>query len=231
MLLQAAKSFFWTVANRVTDRSMQRSANNIELGLQSRALDETCAYVEAHLSQCVACSSRDEILDFAVERCLAEGFACEFGVFQGRTINYLAAKIRPRVIHGFDSFEGLPEDWRTGISKSTFRTSVPSVAQNVVLHKGWFDTTIPIFAETIAGEQAALVHVDCDLYSSTKTVFEFLGTTIRAGSILIFDEYFNYPGWKEHEHKALQEFCALSGKKYQYLAYNKLNQQVAVKFL
>lgn len=231
MLLRSAKDRVRGWVDKISDRATQRFAHNIELGLQSRALGETCDYVEAHLAMCVALSSTTEILDFAVGQIPQQGFVCEFGVFQGRSINHLAARIKPRTIHGFDSFEGLPEDWRSGTGKGAFRTSVPPVAANVVLHKGWFDATLPGFAQSVAGQEAALLHVDCDLYSSTKTVFDVLGSTITTGSVLVFDEYFNYPGWKEHEHKALQEFCASSGKRYQYLAYNKLHEQVVVKFL
>lgn len=47
----------------------------------------------------------------------------------------------------------------------------------------------------------------------------------------MFDEYFNYPFWDKHEYKAMQEFIAASEKNYEYIAYNKRAEQVAVRFV
>jgi len=73
---------------------------------------------------------------------------------------------------------------------------------------------------------AALVHIDCDLYSSTRTVFEHIGDRIVSGTILVFDEYFNYVNWRAHEHKAFQELVRERALRYRYLAFS--TQQVAV---
>jgi len=70
-------------------------------------------------------------------------------------------------------------------------------------------------------------HIDCDLYSSTKTVFDWLKPRIRAGTI-VFDEYFNYPNWHQHEFKAFKEFVEECHVKYEYLGYARI--QAAVKY-
>jgi hypothetical protein len=44
----------------------------------------------------------------------------------------------------------------------------------------------------------------------------------------VFDEYFNYPGWEQHEHRAWQEFVARSKIRFKYVAYTCNNEQVAV---
>ena len=75
----------------------------------------------------------------------------------------------------------------------------------------------------------AFIHIDCDLYSSTKTVFELLGRRIQPGCVIVFDEYFNYPGWQDGEFKAFQEFIQHSGLAYDYIGYNRRHEQVAVK--
>jgi hypothetical protein len=49
------------------------------------------------------------------------------------------------------------------------------------------------------------------------------------GTVIVFDEYFNYPGWENHEFKAFQEFVEQTNLKYEYLAYNRRHEQVAVK--
>ena len=77
-----------------------------------------------------------------------DGLYCEFGVASGRTINFIAERAPDRTIHGFDSFEGLPQDWRSGFRKGTFRMDgLPAVRSNVELHQGWFNETLPAFVE------------------------------------------------------------------------------------
>lgn len=71
------------------------------------------------------------------------------------------------------------------------------------------------------------MHIDCDLYSSTRTILALLAPRIVAGTIILFDEYFNYPNWEQHEYKAFQEFAAASDVKYTYLGFAR--QQVAVQ--
>ncbi|MEO1650873.1 MAG: class I SAM-dependent methyltransferase, partial [Pseudomonadota bacterium] len=68
--------------------------------------------------------------------------------------------------------------------------------------------------------------IDCDLYSSTVTVFENFADRIKPGSVIVFDEYFNYPNWQAHEHKAFCEFVAKHDTSFRYIAYSV--QQVAV---
>jgi hypothetical protein len=158
------------------------------------------------------------------------GLVCEFGVFQGRTISYLARRIPSRIVFGFDSFEGLPENWRGRFTQGVFSTGgrLPRTPPNVRLIKGWFHATLPRFAAEQAGP-VALLHIDCDLYSSTKCIFDCLGERIVPGSVVVFDEYFDYPGWEQHEFRAFAEFVACARLNYEYLAYNRLHEQVAVR--
>ncbi len=215
---------------KVSRYAARVASYDLELGLQLRAREETCAYIEERLSTCVATKSATELLDFAIAQCPKAGLICEFGVFKGKSINHLARKLSPRIVHGFDSFEGLPEHWRAGFEKGAFTTAVPRVKGNVRLHKGLFENSLPEFVKSLPEPNAALLHVDCDLYSSTRTIFQWLGETISAGTIVLFDEYFNYPGWKQHEWRALQEFCVATRRTYEYLAYNSRHEQVVIRF-
>jgi hypothetical protein len=52
---------------------------------------------------------------------------------------------------------------------------------------------------------------------------------IVAGTVLVFDEYYNYPNWREHEFKAFQEFIAETGKSYRYIGFSTLQGQVAAQ--
>jgi len=98
---------------------------------------------------------------------------CEFGVYSGLTINHIASLTRLPV-YGFDSFEGLPNRWRDGYRKGHFEVSeLPEVLPNVNLIEGWFDETLPNFIKE-HDKSAGFIHIDCDLHSSTETVFDVL---------------------------------------------------------
>ena len=123
---------------------------------------------------------------------------------------------------------------RTGAARSRARASSasgessPSCRANAKLHVGLFEDTLPKFVADVPG-QAAFVHIDCDIYSSTKTVFDHLADRISSGCVIVFDEYFNYPNWQQHEYKAFQEFVARRGIQYEYIGFAAKNGHVAVR--
>jgi hypothetical protein len=130
------------------------------------------------------------------------------------------------------SLEGLPENWFGDFTKGRFHTEgkLPQVRPNVTLHKGWFDQTLPDFVADHPGP-IAFLHVDCDLYSSTKTIFQFLGDRLVPGTVILFDEYFNYPGWRDHEHRAFTELVEERGLKCRWLAYITVEWNAAVQIV
>lgn len=198
--------------------------------LQKRATESSADYVVSHMKNVDSTTSQIELLTLAMKHVdLTKGrLVCEFGVFTGTTINHIASLV-PENIYGFDSFEGLPERWRDGYKKGAFTlNALPKVRSNVTLIKGWFDQTLPPFIQQHK-EPIGLLHVDCDLYSSTRIIFEQLAPQICPGCVIVFDEYFNYPGWEEGEYKAFQEFIKTSGLGYDYIGFNRLHEQVAVK--
>lgn len=156
-----------------------------------------------------------------------DGLILEFGVASGRTINHIASLTEHKVF-GFDVFSGLPEDWRIGFPRGSFAQSRPEVRENVELVVGLFEETIPSFLRDASDQNISLLHVDCDLYSSTETIFRLLGPLISRGTVIVFDEYFNYPGWRQHEFKAFQEFVLENKLNYRYEAYVSKHQQVCV---
>ena len=93
-----------------------------------------------------------------------------------------------------------------------------------------FDQSIPKFLAEYR-EPVSFLHVDCDLYSSTVTIFDALGPRLQPGAIVLFDEYYNFPRWQEHEFKAFQEFVAAAGVEYEYIAYSVTGQQAAVRII
>jgi hypothetical protein len=205
------------------------------LDLKLNAKRDSVAYIEQHLDAAMLLPDRYALLDLAIDTArknTPNGFVCEFGVAGGKTLRHLAQRWGGRV-HGFDSFEGLPEDW-TGTAERAGRFSakgkLPAVPANATLHPGWFDATTPKFLASQNGP-AALLHLDADLYSSTKTVLDLLRDRIGRGCVLVFDEYLNYPSWREHEYKAFQEFVAATGARYRYLGFSTLQGQAAIEIL
>lgn len=145
-----------------------------------------------------------------------KGWAAEFGVYSGYSLNIIAAHMP---VIGFDSFEGLPEDWREGFAKGAFATGFSHDANpnlcgtNRMIVPGWFEDTVPTFPFPPLG----LVHIDCDLYSSTVTALEAVTLYVDIGTILVFDEYHSYPGAEEHEEKAFNEWRAKHGVTVEFL--------------
>lgn len=194
-----------------------------------RALQKTVDYIERAMPNALGLDSQRELLEFGLKQVTVDGHYLEFGVFTGGTIRFIARRVGTRTIHGFDSFVGLPEAWSGfSLGRKVFDQSgrLPRVPRNVMLHQGYFETSIPKWLEQHSGP-IAFMHLDCDLYSSTKTVFKLVASRLVAGTIILFDEYFNYSNWEQHEFKAFQEFVAEHGIKYTYLAFAR--QQVAVR--
>ena len=161
---------------------------------------------------------------------LQDGLILEFGVRHGTSIRQLAS-FTSKAIYGFDSFEGLPEDWHEE-SKEIYSTKgkIPKVPSHATLIPGWFDQTLPLFLEKHE-EDVALINIDCDIYSSTKTVLDLLNARIKKGTIIIFDEYIGNLHWEEDEHKAFMESVSKYQWKYEYLCYSAYTKQVVVKII
>lgn len=188
---------------------------------------EAARYVEEHMPMALYFQDRYNLLRYAMQRLSIEGSILEFGVASGKSIRTIAA-VTEQTVHGFDTFDGLPEDWvGTTDARGAYNQGgvPPDVPANVILHKGLFEDVLPGFMAGDAAD-AALVHVDCDIFTSTRTVLEHLGPRIRPGTVLVFDEYFNYPQWREHEFKAFQEYVEKEGVEYEYIAYAR--HQVAL---
>lgn len=159
-----------------------------------------------------------------------QGLVLEFGVATGRTLNQFG-KWLPTTVFGFDSFEGLPEDWTSRMPKGFFaRKKLPKVRGNCKLVVGLFDQTLPNF-KRLYPLPIALLHMDCDLYSSTNYVLQTLKKQIVPGTVIVFDEYINYPGWQLDEFRAWQEFVKANSIKYEYIGRVSRHQKVAVRVL
>lgn len=195
-------------------------------------------FVKKYMKVATRLISDADVLKFGVEAAAqTTGYFLEMGVGMGRTVNFIAALNSTKTIYGFDSFEGLPEDWDKGngiIPQGTFalRDSgfSPPVLNNVTVYKGLFANTLPLFRDEILKQDPiAFLHIDCDSYTPTKDVFEALGQNIKPGTVIVFDELYNYPNYAQHEWRALQKFLKPTNYELEFLAFNIYHEQVAVR--
>jgi hypothetical protein len=162
------------------------------------------------------------------------GLVAEFGVYSGRSMEIIAPRFPEQIIHGFDSFRGLPERW-TGSKEGAGAFDVGGVppaiaASNVEFHVGWFSDTVPVFAES-SSLPFRFVHMDADLYSSTKTVFDCMGDRFVDGTVVVFDEYFGYHAWRHHEHKAFMELLEDRDLTFEAIAIGHMSLGVRIRQL
>ena len=205
-------------------------ANDLWIDLCLAAKKDSINYILENMQDAQVLLDRLALMDFALKRICVDGLILEFGVAKGESIRFIARHTKG-VVHGFDSFQGLPLDWRgtrDQRGKFSLKGGMPRVPSNVQLHVGWFDQTLPAFLEKNTAK-SALIHIDSDIYESAKIIFEKLASTIVPGTIILFDEYFNYPGWRQHEYKAFKEFILASGLKYKYIGFSAERGQVAVQ--
>lgn len=189
--------------------------------LDRRTAQECADYVQQHMTRSLQFWRREGLWDHALGKADKDGLFSEFGVWSGYSINYFADRIE-QTIYGFDSFEGLREEWAGWMwPKGSFArdNTLPAVRPNVKLIKGWFDQSVPQFLAT-TDRTMSFVHVDCDTGEATEELLGVLGSRIRVGTVLVFDEYFGYRGWKSGEYRAWQDFVAANGVTYQYLGFS-----------
>jgi hypothetical protein len=140
----------------------------------------------------------------------------EFGVWRGDATRYWSKLLRnPRAkLHGFDSFEGLPEAWNFDSPRGYFSVegAIPKIEDpRVKFFKGWFEETLPQYR--LPSHDVLILNLDADLYSSTRYVLERMRDAIAPGTYLFFDEFCD----RLHEMRAFDEFVASTGMKFRLL--------------
>jgi len=179
---------------------------------------------------------RHQIRSWCIQQIDQQGLVLEFGVADGISTNQLARNLRSRgegrLLYGFDSFKGLPKEWRPGIPKGAYAQSAPpTIEPNVRLVVGLFEDTLVPFLESHSGP-VAFVHLDCDLYDSALYVLHELleRNRLRPGCVLLFDELFNYPGWYSGgEYRALTESLPSRDLGLEFIGAVPSDHQVAVR--
>lgn len=177
-------------------------------------------------------SDHFELREHCITNCTKDGMLFEFGVFKGKSINFLSKKLLKqndkRTIYGFDSFEGFSEQW-SGVDKlygerfHDQKKKLPQVENNVKLIPGYIENSLENFLIDNKVEKVSFIHIDTDTYSPAKVVLSLLKPFIKKGSIILFDELCGYPNWRSHEYKALKE--VFNEDDYEYIGFAQSHPQ------
>lgn len=213
--------------DRIVEFEIRNRRDIIYAGDRAAAL-ESNVFARQHMVGTPHFGSPPESLDYALSLAPQGGMALEFGVATGNTLRRIASVRGGREVYGFDSFDGLPEAWLNGMPVGAFAQDKLPDVPGAELVVGLFADSLPEFLAQHPGH-VDFLHVDGDLYSSARTALDLCGPRLRAGSIVHFDEFFNYPGWQEHEYRAWTEYVERTGVGFEYVAYTFNDNQVTVR--
>lgn len=160
----------------------------------------------------------------------------EFGVGPGRSTKQILRQLpKQSKLYGFDTWKGLPQDFAGVIPKGGFSTGgkIPQFLREdsrFVPVVGKFHRTIPDWASK-QKRPLAFVHIDCDLYLSTKCVLKNIQQLINGSTIVLFDELAGHPGYLQNEYRAFVEFLDESGREFEWVLTSSDYDRVAVRFM
>jgi len=168
----------------------------------------------------------DDIRNFSIYKAIQnsnkDNLFLEFGVYTGGSINLFAKQLinTKKNIYGFDSFEGLKEDWLSHVffpkGALTLNKKTPNVEKNVILIVGEIQNTLEKFLEENK-QKIIFAHMDLDTYQSTKYALLQIKPNLVKGSVILFDEFHGHPNWQLEEYKAFTE--VFKEHEYKYIAF------------
>jgi len=199
---------------------------------------ESFEHFKAHMETSMLFRNKDRNREYAIKRAvsngLEDGLYMELGVAGGNGCRLFGEVLKPHGLEltGFDSFEGLEEDWtgmQSGREAGSFTQAgdLPKVPENVTLTKGWVQDTLPGYLKANSKRPVSFVHMDMDTYTPTAYALGAIKKQLRKGTVILFDELYGYPGWRHHEYKALIE--TLSEGDYRYVCFS--TESVAIEIL
>ena len=171
----------------------------------------------------------DDIRNFAIYRAIqnntgdSKNLFLEFGVYTGGSINLFSKQLKNinETIYGFDTFEGLTEDWLTHVffpkGSLSLNNKLPKVAKNAILIKGKIQDTLDNFLKDNLKKKILFAHMDMDTYASTKFALAKIKPFLEKGSVILFDEFYGYPNWQQEEYKAFTE--VFKENEYKFIAF------------
>lgn len=207
---------------------------------REKAIDDALNHFEPHFKNSNIFNFEDEIRNFAINKSIElnindhEDFYLEFGVYKGNSINYFSKYLQKNnfKIYGFDSFEGLEENW-TGthhLKNIAFnlRGKKPKTNNNVIIIEGKIqDTLLNFCINELKDNKISFIHFDFDTFTPTDYTLKILKKNLKKNTIILFDEIYGFPNWRDHEYKAL--INNLKEDEYKYIAFSE--KQAVIQIL
>ena len=218
-----------------------RTGNKSAVDIYYDELQKNCyEYFKAHMENSSIFLKVEDIRNYSLHRAIKniddinnDDLFLEFGVYTGGSINLFAKQLQSNnnKIHGFDSFEGLKEDWLTHVffpkGALTLNKKTPRVLKNVNLIVGNIQNTLEAFLAKKKNKKIMFAHMDMDTYESTKFGLSKIKPFLKKGSVILFDEFYGYPNWEKEEFKAFQE--TFEDHEFKYIAF--CESEVAIEIL
>jgi len=205
--------------------------------LVNESKQESVQAFKKHMEKAMLFRQKSRNQEYAIRRAISNqienGHFIELGVASGISCRLFAQILAKKSLSltGFDSFEGLEEDWtgiQSGRAAGAFTQSniLPDVPENVTLVKGWVQDTLPTYLENIETDaRFGFIHMDMDTYKPTRFALEAIKPFLTSGTVILFDELYGYPGWRHHEYKALLE--VLEPDTFTYISFSE--ESVAIE--
>ena len=144
------------------------------------------SFTDKYFTESQRMRTRLDLLKYSVTHALKEGLFLEFGVWKGDSLKYLSTIKSDKRFYGFDTFKGLPEDWSDFYPKGHMMLNTPPyIPGDVILVEGLFQDTLNGFLDEHS-EKVSFLHLDADLYSSTKFVLFTLADRNRLQDGTVF---------------------------------------------
>jgi len=177
---------------------------------------------------------RNDLRKYAIKKAIEldtkqNSLFLEFGVYKGESTNYFSKFLKSK-LYAFDSFKGLEEDW-LGFHHAAGDfggIEIPKLNKNVELVVGNVKDTLSKFISKNKDSKINFIHMDIDNFTATKFILEMLKPQLNDKAIIVFDEYYNFQGWKFGEFKAFSEL--FSENEFNYKCFSADGEQVVIEY-
>ena len=177
---------------------------------------------------------QNDLRKYAIQKALEidkdeENLFLEFGVYKGESTNFFSKHLMKK-LYAFESFKGLDEDWLGShhAAGDFGDIEIPKLNKNVDLIIGYVQDTLPKFILDNKNSKISFVHMDVDVYLTTKFILKEIKPYLNDKAIICFDEFYNYQGWKLGEFKAFTEL--FSEDEYSYKCFAVEGERVVIQY-
>ena len=207
ILIIISRIIYWIIPKEFKKNVQPSVLGQILEDINNKEIIETFGEI---LQKSLIFNITNDLRKYSIQKALEndknkEYFYLELGVHKGESANFFSKFVKK--LYAFDSFEGLIEDMGgSDAHKGYFNLNkkVPRLNSNVEIISGWVEDTLDDFLKK-HNPKINFVHMDMDTYAPTKFTLEKLKPYLVKNSIIVFDELYNYLGWKNGEFKALNE--------------------------